>query len=66
MHMNRPGKLIKASTIEDLPKENFLEPRITISLALRQSLYQKLVAKSNEYGYKKSVLVHKALEAYLK
>ncbi len=53
-------------TISDLPKVREMERRVHVNLRILESLNKKLNQASIDTGYKKQVLVDRALEAFLK
>ena len=57
---------IMPETVSDLPELKEQERRIHINLRILESLNKKLNQASIDTGYKKQVLVDKALEAFLK
>jgi len=66
MHMNRPGTIIKASTIHDLKPESVKEHQISVTYRVYVSLVKNLVEASKNTGYSQNELVNRALDAFLK
>ena len=64
--MNRPGKVIKASTIDDIPERPEKEPRVDFHITIPITLYNKLLEASRKTGYHKADLIRYAVKAYLK
>ncbi len=64
--MNRPGKIVKASTINDLPVIKETEPRVDFHITIPITLYNKLMESSKKSGYNKAELIRYAMKAYLK
>ena len=66
MHMTkRPGKIIKATTIDDLPIRNKREPKIDFHAIIPVSLHARLEKATEETGYMRNELIIIALEAFL-
>jgi len=66
MHMNRPGTIIKASTIHDLKPIPEKEPIRDCSFRLPVSVSDKLRNASKEKGYPQNEIVVRALKEFLK
>jgi len=64
--MNRPGKTIKASTIDDIPELPLKEPRVDFHITIPITLYNKLMEQSRKTGYHKADLIRYAMKAFLK
>jgi len=64
--MNRPGKVIRASTIKDLVYPKEVEPRVDFHITIPISLYNKLIEYTRKTGYNKSDLIRYSIKAYLK
>ena len=65
MLMNRPGKILKASTVQDLPKPYLKEPTVNFHAKFPLTLYLKLseISDRNEIG--RNELVKRALKKFL-
>jgi len=64
--MSRPGKIIKRSTIDDIPELPEREPRVDFHITIPITLYNKLLEAHRKTGYNKSDLIRAAVKAYLK
>lgn len=66
--MNRPGKVIKASTIDDLPKKHFKDfiPLVTITVRLTKDNNDALKNANINTGYSQQDIINMALKEYLK
>jgi len=64
--LNRPGKIIKASTIEDIPIAQPNEDIVDFHARLPVSLRNKLRRQADERYIKPNEILKMALEAFLK
>ena len=63
--IKRPGTIIKASSIDDLPVKEKKEPKIDFHAIIPLHIYEKLDQASKDTGYMRNELLSIALESFL-
>ena len=64
--IKRPGIIIKATTIDDLPVKEKKEPKVDFHALIPVSIYNKFTEASDKTGYERNEILIKALEVFLK